>query len=202
MGSMRTYSSSALLSCLIAILQLNFMLAQLETHIIHMDLSAMPKAFSSHHSWYATTVSNSIGRGEQVGDTNSHELLPPTPSHIMRNRWMYEMYHVDQYDVMGYRRRCAVSSLFDLNKVRTIRKGIAMEYQRKIIRDKMAMESNSAPPHPPNPGCPDHHHRVVAPVNESYPSQAAGDALEVVVVPERCSLRSPCTFLTGSAPKP
>ncbi|KAK9135962.1 hypothetical protein Syun_015292 [Stephania yunnanensis] len=71
MGSMRTYSSSALLSCLIAILQLNFMLAQLETHIIHMDLSAMPKAFSSHHSWYAAIVSNSIGRGEQVSDTST-----------------------------------------------------------------------------------------------------------------------------------
>ncbi|KAK9109229.1 hypothetical protein Sjap_017289 [Stephania japonica] len=70
MASMRT-SPSALLSCLIAILQLNFMLAQLETHIIHMDLSAMPKAFSSHHSWYTATVTNSLRRGQQVGDTTA-----------------------------------------------------------------------------------------------------------------------------------
>ncbi|KAL0438743.1 UNVERIFIED_CONTAM: Subtilisin-like protease SBT3 [Sesamum latifolium] len=29
-----------------------------DTYIVHMDLTAMPKAFSSHHSWYLTTLSS------------------------------------------------------------------------------------------------------------------------------------------------
>ncbi|CAI9753823.1 unnamed protein product [Fraxinus pennsylvanica] len=38
-------------------------LAESDTYIVHMDLSSMPKAFSSHHNWYLTTlasISNSI----------------------------------------------------------------------------------------------------------------------------------------------
>lgn len=37
--------------------------AQSQTYIIHMDLSAMPQAFSSHHTWYLATldsVSNNV----------------------------------------------------------------------------------------------------------------------------------------------
>ncbi|KAL0438749.1 UNVERIFIED_CONTAM: Subtilisin-like protease SBT1.9 [Sesamum latifolium] len=30
-----------------------------DTYIVHMDLTAMPKAFSSHHTWYLTTLSDS-----------------------------------------------------------------------------------------------------------------------------------------------
>ncbi|KAL3505157.1 hypothetical protein ACH5RR_034998 [Cinchona calisaya] len=37
-------------------------LAQLDTYIVHMDLSSMPKAFSSHHNWYLTTL-------ESISDT-------------------------------------------------------------------------------------------------------------------------------------
>ncbi|CAI9777760.1 unnamed protein product [Fraxinus pennsylvanica] len=38
-------------------------LAESDTYIVHMDLSSMPKAFSSHHNWYLATlasISNSI----------------------------------------------------------------------------------------------------------------------------------------------
>ncbi|KAJ9560092.1 hypothetical protein OSB04_005252 [Centaurea solstitialis] len=31
-------------------------LANYETYIVHMDLSAMPKSFSTHHSWFAATL--------------------------------------------------------------------------------------------------------------------------------------------------
>ncbi|XP_049391089.1 subtilisin-like protease SBT3 [Solanum stenotomum] len=44
----------ALCIWLLSIIQL----AKSETYIIHMDLSAMPKAFSSHHNWYLTTLSS------------------------------------------------------------------------------------------------------------------------------------------------
>ncbi|XP_055835367.1 subtilisin-like protease SBT3 [Solanum dulcamara] len=44
----------ALCIWLLSIIQL----AKSETYIIHMDLSAMPKVFSSHHSWYLTTLSS------------------------------------------------------------------------------------------------------------------------------------------------
>ncbi|KAK3028304.1 hypothetical protein RJ639_037481 [Escallonia herrerae] len=35
-----------------------FSLAQSDTYIVHMDLAAMPKAFSSHHSWYTATLAS------------------------------------------------------------------------------------------------------------------------------------------------
>ncbi|XWS41900.1 hypothetical protein CRYUN_Cryun17cG0121800 [Craigia yunnanensis] len=37
---------------------LSFTLAKSDTYIIHMDSSAMPKAFASHHSWYLSMLSS------------------------------------------------------------------------------------------------------------------------------------------------
>ncbi|KAK6773107.1 hypothetical protein RDI58_028345 [Solanum bulbocastanum] len=39
-----------------------------ETYIIYMDLSAMPKAFSSHHSWYLSTLAS-------ISDSSNHGSL-------------------------------------------------------------------------------------------------------------------------------
>lgn len=43
---------------LIPISHLVSTLAQSDTYIVHMDLSAMPKAFSGHHSWYMATLAS------------------------------------------------------------------------------------------------------------------------------------------------
>ncbi|KAK9112744.1 hypothetical protein Scep_020263 [Stephania cephalantha] len=59
-----------LLLFLILISNLTFMSAHSDTYIIHMDASVMPKAFSSHHSWYASVVSTASG-GSQSGSTPS-----------------------------------------------------------------------------------------------------------------------------------
>ncbi|TMW85904.1 hypothetical protein EJD97_022288 [Solanum chilense] len=47
----------ALCLCFLAIL-FPFSMSKSETYIIHMDLSAMPIAFSSHHSWYLSTLAS------------------------------------------------------------------------------------------------------------------------------------------------
>ena len=43
---------------LLAVSFLSFTLAISDAYIIHMDSSAMPKAFSSHHSWYLSMLSS------------------------------------------------------------------------------------------------------------------------------------------------
>ncbi|KAK9284118.1 hypothetical protein L1049_023285 [Liquidambar formosana] len=43
---------------LFTIFHLTYSLAQSDTYIIHMDSSAMPKAFSDHQSWYSATLSS------------------------------------------------------------------------------------------------------------------------------------------------
>ncbi|CAN4115111.1 unnamed protein product [Withania somnifera] len=50
-------------------------MSQSEIYIIHMDLSAMPKAFSSHHSWYLSTLA-SISDSSKLGSaTNKNSLI-------------------------------------------------------------------------------------------------------------------------------
>ncbi|PHT30471.1 hypothetical protein CQW23_29938 [Capsicum baccatum] len=60
-----------LLSILVSIIQL----VKSETYIIHMDLSAMPKAFSSHHSWYLTTLSSVSDSSTSSKDLLSSKLV-------------------------------------------------------------------------------------------------------------------------------
>nr|XP_019067245.1 subtilisin-like protease SBT1.9 isoform X2 [Solanum lycopersicum] len=57
----------ALWLCFLAIL-FPFSMSKLETYIIHMDLSAMPIAFSSHHSWYLSTLAS-------ISDSSNHGSL-------------------------------------------------------------------------------------------------------------------------------
>ncbi|XP_073135622.1 subtilisin-like protease SBT3 [Henckelia pumila] len=42
--------------------QLMFISAESDTYIIHMDLSVMPKAFSTHQNWYLATLATISGR--------------------------------------------------------------------------------------------------------------------------------------------
>ncbi|KAK4348830.1 hypothetical protein RND71_031585 [Anisodus tanguticus] len=50
-------------------------LAKSETYIIHMDLSAMPISFSSHHSWYLKTLSSVSGSSTSSKDFLSSKLI-------------------------------------------------------------------------------------------------------------------------------
>ncbi|XP_016466644.1 subtilisin-like protease SBT3 [Nicotiana tabacum] len=50
-------------------------LAKSETYIIHMDFSAMPKAFSSHHNWYLTTLSSVSDSSTNYKDFLSSKLV-------------------------------------------------------------------------------------------------------------------------------
>ncbi|KAK2406736.1 subtilisin protease SBT3 [Trifolium repens] len=45
-------------------------LAHYDNYIIHMNLSAMPKAFSNHHTWYQSTLSSSL-ENFQLTTTNN-----------------------------------------------------------------------------------------------------------------------------------
>ncbi|KAA8537767.1 hypothetical protein F0562_027653 [Nyssa sinensis] len=47
---------------------------QSDTYIVHMDLSTMPKAFSSHHNWYLATLA-SISDNSRVTTTTTASLL-------------------------------------------------------------------------------------------------------------------------------
>ncbi|CAN4092682.1 unnamed protein product [Withania somnifera] len=60
-----------LLSILISIIQLQ----KSETYIIQMDLSAMPKAFSGHHSWYLATLSSVSDSSTSSKDFLSSKLV-------------------------------------------------------------------------------------------------------------------------------
>lgn len=53
-------------------------MAQTDTYIVHMDLASMPKAFSTHHNWYLTTLSkattDSSSKNSATTGTSYHHL--------------------------------------------------------------------------------------------------------------------------------
>lgn len=51
--------------------QFSSIFADSDVYIIHMDSSAMPKAFSTHHNWYLTTLS-SISHTDSATSTTPH----------------------------------------------------------------------------------------------------------------------------------
>ncbi|WJX86710.1 hypothetical protein P8452_68986 [Trifolium repens] len=55
-------------------------LAQYDNYIIHMNLSAMPKAFSNHHTWYQSTLSSSL---ENFQLTTTNNFNPPISSKLI-----------------------------------------------------------------------------------------------------------------------
>ncbi|KAK9100611.1 hypothetical protein Scep_024041 [Stephania cephalantha] len=58
---------------------------------------------------------------------------------------------------------------------------ICLQTKKLYKPTKIPNSRHKGAPHPPNPGCPDHYRRVVAPVNEPNPSQPASDAPEMAV---------------------
>ncbi|XP_047156637.1 subtilisin-like protease SBT3 [Vigna umbellata] len=56
-------------SCIV-ILNLVYSMAQSDNYIIHMDKLAMPKAFSTHHAWYLSTLSSVLDNAHTFNDDN------------------------------------------------------------------------------------------------------------------------------------
>ncbi|KAK7389745.1 hypothetical protein VNO78_25036 [Psophocarpus tetragonolobus] len=64
----------------ITVLVLVFTLAQSDNYIVHMDRSAMPKPFSSHHDWYQSTLSSALDNSEL---TRASSKLIYTYNHVI-----------------------------------------------------------------------------------------------------------------------
>ncbi|XP_057469362.1 subtilisin-like protease SBT3 [Actinidia eriantha] len=57
-------------------------LAHLDNYIVHMDLSSMPKAFSSHHNWYLATISSIL-------DGNTRPITTTTAAASTASKLIY-----------------------------------------------------------------------------------------------------------------
>ncbi|XP_054796830.1 subtilisin-like protease SBT3 [Prosopis cineraria] len=69
---MATHFCACLWLSSIAILNTLFTLAdQSDNYIIHMDVSAMPKAFSTQHSWYLSTLASALNNPQATTNFNS-----------------------------------------------------------------------------------------------------------------------------------
>ncbi|KAK1427422.1 hypothetical protein QVD17_16107 [Tagetes erecta] len=49
----------------------HLVLSNLETYIVHMDLSTMPKSFSSHHKWFTNTLDSITTTATDTGTSSS-----------------------------------------------------------------------------------------------------------------------------------
>ncbi|XP_020227122.1 subtilisin-like protease SBT3 [Cajanus cajan] len=78
---MATHISLSLSFFYITTLQIISTLAQSDNYIIHMDISAMPKAFSTQHAWYLSALSSALDNSKATPDnlnviaTSSSKLI-------------------------------------------------------------------------------------------------------------------------------
>ncbi|WJX92410.1 hypothetical protein P8452_74056 [Trifolium repens] len=91
-------------------------LAQYDNYIIHMNLSAMPKAFSNHHTWYQSTLSSALENSQltttnNLGSPISSKLIY-TYTHVMNgfSANLSPKEHESLKNSPGY-----ISSIRDLN---------------------------------------------------------------------------------------
>ncbi|KAF5817653.1 putative tripeptidyl-peptidase II [Helianthus annuus] len=69
--SFQMASHLSLCLCLLSLL----VLANTETYIVHMDLAAKPTAFSSHHSWFSTTLESITTTSTTITPSSSSKLV-------------------------------------------------------------------------------------------------------------------------------
>ncbi|GMY11777.1 subtilisin-like protease SBT1.9 [Fagus crenata] len=77
---MATLTLQVLCSILLIVSYLSPNLAKSDTYIIHMDSSAMPKAFFDHHSWYLATLSSTSDNPKATTTTTSNLIYTYTSS--------------------------------------------------------------------------------------------------------------------------
>ncbi|XP_062158535.1 subtilisin-like protease SBT3 [Alnus glutinosa] len=58
-------------------------LTESDNYIVHMDLSAMPKAFSSHHNWYMATLASVLETSQLSSSTNTYTSFSPSSSKLI-----------------------------------------------------------------------------------------------------------------------
>ncbi|MQM21056.1 hypothetical protein Taro_054088 [Colocasia esculenta] len=85
-------------------LSLHHVSAQLASYIVHMDKSAMPKAFADHHAWYSATVSDAAA----TAHLHAADAVPDLP---------YLIYVYDKA-IHGFSARLSASQLEQIKRSR------------------------------------------------------------------------------------